>query len=150
MNLMLNIDDIEAIIFVFLFAALPELSVECPCLPLHAVYCTFSFTLQTVFCTFSSMLHALDCTLSSTKTSYSSRPGSAWASTHVRLIFVNDSFIKCVSSILKYWRNCLITEENDWINKPHSVVHPCLYCWLPWLYPACTGVHIWGVSSTSF
>ena len=33
---------------------------------------------------------------------YSSRPGSAWDFTHVRLIFMNDSFIKCVSSILKY------------------------------------------------
>ena len=43
---------------------------------------------------------------------YSSRPGSALDFTNVRLIFMNDSFIKCVSSILKYLRNVLITEEN--------------------------------------
>ena len=36
------------------------------------------------------------------KAFYSSRPGSAWDFTKVRLIFMNDSFIKCVSSILKY------------------------------------------------
>ena len=49
---------------------------------------------------------------SKAKAFYSSRPGSAWDFTHMRLIFMNDSFIKCVSSILKYWRNILITEEN--------------------------------------
>ena len=59
---------------------------------------------------------------------YSSRPGSARDFTHVRLIFMNDSFIKCVSSILKYWRNIVITEENETINQPHSVVHPGLCC----------------------
>ena len=48
-----------------------------------------------------------------TKAFYSSRPGSAWDFTHLRLIFMNDSFIKCVSSILKYSRNVLITEENE-------------------------------------
>ena len=42
---------------------------------------------------------ALECLA---KAFYSSRPGSAWDFTHVRLIFMNDSFIKCVSSILKY------------------------------------------------
>ena len=69
------------------------------------------------------------------KAFYSSRPGSDWDFTHVRLIFMNDSFIKCLSSILKYWRNILITEENEWINQPHSVVHPGLYCSTPrpWL-----------------
>ena len=36
------------------------------------------------------------------KAFYSSRLGSASDFTHVRLIFMNDSFIKCVSSILKY------------------------------------------------
>ena len=56
------------------------------------------------------------------KAFYSSRPGYAWDFTHVRLIFMNDSFIKCVSSILKYWRNILITEENELINQPHSVI----------------------------
>ena len=63
-----------------------------------------------------------------TKAFYSSRPESAWDFTNVRLIFMNDSFLKCVSSILNYWRNVLITEENYWINQPHSVVHPGLYC----------------------
>ena len=66
--------------------------------------------------------------MSIVKAFYSSRPGSTWDFTHVRLIFMNDSFIKCVSSILKYWRNVLITEENEWINQPHSIVHPGLYC----------------------
>ena len=42
------------------------------------------------------------CKWGSGKAFYSSRPGSAWDFTHVRLIFMNDSFIKCVSSILKY------------------------------------------------
>ena len=69
------------------------------------------------------------------KAFYSSRPGSAWDFTHVRLIFMNDSFIKCVSSILKYWRNILITEENELINQPHSVVHPGLCCRWPWYCP---------------
>ena len=45
----------------------------------------------------------------------------------------DDSFIKCVSLILKYSRNILITEENQWINQPHSVVHPGLYCRWPCL-----------------
>ena len=36
------------------------------------------------------------------KAFYSSRPGSTLEFTNVRLIFMNDSFIKCVSSILKY------------------------------------------------
>ena len=78
-----------------------------------------------------------------TKAFYSSRPGSAWDFTNVRLIFMNDSFIKCVSSILKYWRNVLITEENELINQPHSVVHIGLYCRWPWLYPP------WEYSSTT-
>ena len=68
------------------------------------------------------------------KAFYSSRPGSAWDFTNVRLIFMNDSFIKCVSSIMKYWRNVLITEENEWINQPHSVLHPGLYCRWPWFW----------------
>ena len=33
---------------------------------------------------------------------YSCRPGSTWDFTNVWLIVMNDSFIKCVSSILKY------------------------------------------------
>ena len=70
--------------------------------------------------------------VSRSKAFYSSRPGSDWDFTHVRLIFMNDSFIKCVSSILKYWRNFLITEKNELINQPHSVVHPGLYCRWPW------------------
>ena len=48
-----------------------------------------------------------------TKGFYSSRPGSTLDFTHMQLIFMNDSFIKCVSSILKYWRNVLITEETE-------------------------------------
>ena len=47
------------------------------------------------------------------KAFYSSRPGSGWDFTNVRLIFMNDSFIKCVSSILKYGRIFLITEETE-------------------------------------
>ena len=54
---------------------------------------------------------------------------------------MNDSFIKCVSSILKYWRNVLITGENEWINQPHSVVHPGLYCRWPWQGPT-TAVYL--------
>ena len=71
------------------------------------------------------------------KAFYSSRPGSARDFTHVRLIFMNDSFIKCVSSILKYWRNILFTEENETINQPHSVVHPGLCCRWPWQRSRC-------------
>ena len=40
--------------------------------------------------------------MSPTKVFYSSRPGSTLDFTNVRLIFMNDSFIKCESSILKY------------------------------------------------
>ena len=29
-------------------------------------------------------------------------------------------------------KKCLITEENEQINQPHSVVHPGLYCRWPW------------------
>ena len=39
-------------------------------------------------------------------------PGFAWDSTNLRLIFMNDSFIKCESSILEYWKKFKITEEN--------------------------------------
>ena len=69
------------------------------------------------------------------KAFYSSRPGSTLDFTNVRLIFMNDLYIKCVSSILKYWRNCLITEENELINQPHSIVHPGLYCRWPRVTP---------------
>ena len=57
------------------------------------------------------------------KAFYSSRPGSAWDFTHVRLIFMNDSFIKCASSILKkcfnYWRKWI-----NWSAAQRSTLRP--------------------------